>query len=270
MFRFADTIALLGCSILVHGRCSHTISLVCPVAFRADQVRAAFIRCFASLFYTYRRFMAPATADGKKAGMKYQFNMDAFLKSVPHGDSEYMAMLRQTQSFNEFIHERERDSTLPPDSSSHSSSAASNGYHKPSSSTIATSDDPAIKLFDEVILSKRNRGRTNIFKKSHQTDFLSDKSDHIWHTATATPPQASRFPTITTSNLAGSGANGGTYSNGDLATSSSTTARTPAKLDTTLMKEPRSLQGTPRTQARTNRKPVPSMLGLSAQSVTNS
>lgn len=37
----------------------------------------------------------------------------------------------------------------------------------------------------------------------------------------------------------------------------------PAKLDPTLMKEPRATQGTPRaTQARTKRKPVNSMLGL--------
>ena len=37
----------------------------------------------------------------------------------------------------------------------------------------------------------------------------------------------------------------------------------PAKLDPTLMKEPRATQGAPRvSQARTKRKPVNSMLGL--------
>lgn len=205
-----------GCGVIMHGRCTAAVCLVCPIAFRADQVRAAFVRCFASLFYTYRRYMLPATGDSKKAGMKYHFNMDQFLKSVPHGDSEYMHMLRQTQSFNEFIHERES----------------------------IGADDPRIKLFDEIILSKRNRGHKSLFSKSN-TNFLSDKSDHIWHTAAATPP-ASRFP-------------------GDIRSVSS---RTPAKLDITLMKEPRAISGVPRVgQARTQRKPVPSMLGLTAQSV---
>ena len=62
--------------------------------------------------------------------------------------------------FNEFIYERE---TKPP-------------------------SDPSIMLFDQVILSKRNRGRTSIFGKS-KTDFLSDTSDHLWRSASATPPK---------------------------------------------------------------------------------
>ncbi|KAK4496397.1 hypothetical protein PRZ48_012377 [Zasmidium cellare] len=203
-----------GCGISVHGRCSPAVCHVCPVAFRPDQVRAAFVRCFASLFYTYRRFMHPASGERKKQGLIYHFNMDNFLRSVPHGDSEYMNMLRQTQAFNEFISERE--------------------------STRA--EDPSIKLFDEIILSKRNRGRTSLFSKS-DTSFLSDTSDHLWRSAAATPP-SSRFP-------------------GDVRVQS---GRTPAKLDPTLMKEPRSIQGAPRLQqARTKRKPVASMLGLSSQ-----
>lgn len=188
---------------------------MCPVAFRADQVRAAFVRCFASLFYTYRRYLNPASGDRRKAGLVYHFNMDQFLKSVPHGDSEYMHMLRETQMFNEFIHERE--------------------------STRA--EDPSIKLFDEIILSKRNRGRTSIFSKSN-TSFLSDTSDHIWRSASATPPNT-RFP-------------------GDSRTVS---GRTPAKLDPAFMKEPRAIQGAPRLQpaVKTKRKPVASML-MNAQS----
>lgn len=202
-----------GCGIIVHGRCASMVCIVCPVAFRADQVRAAFVRCFASLFYTYRRYMHPASGERRKQGLIYHFNMDQFLKSVPHGDSDYMNMLRQTQSFNEFIHERE--------------------------STRA--EDPSIKLFDEIILSKRNRGHRSLFSKSN-TDFLSDTSDHLWRSASASPPTG-RFP-------------------GDIRT---VTGRTPSKLDPTLMKEPRSIQGAPRlSQARTKRKPVSSMLGLSS------
>jgi hypothetical protein len=147
--------------------------------------------------------------------MLYHFNMDQFLKSCPAADHEYMAMLRETQMFNEFIHERE--------------------------STRA--EDPSIKLFDEIIASKRNRSRTGFFSKS-TTSFLTDTSDHLWRSASATLP-ASRSP-------------------GDVKTSS---GRVPAKLDPALMKEPRVVQGVPRLQAaRTKRKPVASMLGLSSQS----
>ena len=194
----------------MHYQCLDGVCLVCPVAFRADQVRAAFVRCFASLFYTYRRFLHPASGDRRKAGMVYHFNMDQFLKSVPHGDSDYMHMLRETQMFNEFIHERE--------------------------STRA--EDPSIKLFDEIILSKRNRGRTSLFSKSN-TSFLTATSDHLWRSASATPPNT-RFP-------------------GDSRTVS---GRTPAKLDPALMKEPRAIQGAPRLQpaTKTKRKPVASML----------
>ncbi len=67
-------------------------------------------------------------------------------------------------AFNEFIHERET---------------------KPSS-------DPSILLFDQMILSKRNRGRASMFSKS-KTDFLSDTYDHLWRTAAATPPKG-RIP----------------------------------------------------------------------------
>ncbi|KAK3714232.1 hypothetical protein LTR37_008034 [Vermiconidia calcicola] len=212
----ADSFRCSGCGITVHARCIGTVCVVCPVAFRADQVRAAFVRCFASLFYTYRRFLHPASGERRKAGMVYHFNMDQFLKSVPHGDSEYMQMLRQTQGFNEFIHERE--------------------------STRA--EDPSIKLFDEIILSKRNRGRTSFFSKSN-TSFLTDTSDHLWRSASATLPN-SRVP-------------------GD---AKAATGRIPAKLDPALMKEPRSIQGAPRLQqARPKRKAVASMLGLSSQSV---
>lgn len=67
-------------------------------------------------------------------------------------------------AFNEFIHERESK----------------------------RSDDPTVKLFDEVILAKKNRGKSSFFYKS-KVDFLSDTTDHLWRTASANPPN-SRFP----------------------------------------------------------------------------
>jgi len=47
--------------------------------------------------YTYRRYLIPATGDRKKAGMIYQFKMEEFMKSMPHENVQYMAMMQQTQ-----------------------------------------------------------------------------------------------------------------------------------------------------------------------------
>jgi len=90
--------------------------------------------------------------------------MESFLRSIPHENGEYLETLRQTQAFNEFIYERESQ----------------------------PADEPSIKLFDEIILSKKNRGRTGLFSKS-STNFLVNTSDHLWRTASAAPPNA-RFP----------------------------------------------------------------------------
>lgn len=86
-----------GCTSYAHGRCVDTICIVCPSAFRPDQVRASFVRCFASLLYTYRRYMAPASGDQKKSGLIYHFKMDEFVKSLPHEHVQYIQMLQQTQ-----------------------------------------------------------------------------------------------------------------------------------------------------------------------------
>ncbi|WEW55526.1 hypothetical protein PRK78_000957 [Emydomyces testavorans] len=206
-----------GCRMVVHGRCALHICLVCPVAFHPDQIRAAFVRCFASLLYTYKKFMRPATGDKKKAGMTYSFQMDAFLKSLPHEHAEYMAVLQQTQGFNEFIAERER--------------------------IDLRSRNPKVVLFDEIILSKRNRGRSSIFSGRMTTDFLTDTSNHLWRSASATsfPPCGRREVSVS----------------GDW---KSVITRVPAKLDPNYMKEPRMIQGVPRipkTANNSKRKPVP-------------
>jgi hypothetical protein len=71
--------------------------IVCPTAFRPDQVRASFVRCFASLLYTYRRYMVPATGEQKKSGLIYHFKMDDFMQSMPHENEQYMRVMQQTQ-----------------------------------------------------------------------------------------------------------------------------------------------------------------------------
>ncbi|KAF2759442.1 DENN-domain-containing protein [Pseudovirgaria hyperparasitica] len=204
-----------ACGMVAHSRCAPQVSLVCPVAFHEDQVRAAFVRCFASLFYTYRKFMSPASSAQKKSGLMYSFNMNGFLRSMPHENSQYMSMLQQTQAFNEFIHERES----------------------------MRSDNPSVRLFDEVILSKRNRGKASFFGRSN-IDFLSDKSNHLWRSAAASPPNG-RVP--------------GDYRE--------VISRIPDQLDKRFMKEPRVIQGVPRVaQVKAKRKPIPSMLGIAGTS----
>lgn len=101
-------------------------------------------------------------------------------------------------------------------------------------------------LFDEIVLSKRNRGRTSIFSGRSTTDFLSDTSNHLWRTANATffaPNSRSQ------QNLSAD------Y--GRLPT------RAPAHLDTSLMTEPRMIHGAPRVSKTANtarRKPLPKMM----------
>ncbi|PYH89721.1 dDENN domain protein [Aspergillus ellipticus CBS 707.79] len=209
-----------ACKTVVHNRCALQICLVCPAAFHPEQIRAAFVRCFASLFYTYKKFLQPATGDKKKAGLTYNFNVEAFMKSLPGEHAEYIAVLQQTQGFNEFISERER---MNP-----------------------KSRDPRMALFDEIILSKRNRGRSSIFSSRSMTDFLSDTSNHLWRTASAT-------------SFAG-GSRSQQSISGDY---TRVISRAPAKLDTSLMKEPRMIHGAPRVSKAANtarRKPLPKLM----------
>lgn len=144
-------------------------------------------------------------------------------------------------AFNEFIHERER---------------------KPAS-------EPSIRLFDEILVAKKARGRPtlssglsrlSVIRASHGasilgpgrngnrtsqtnkvTSYLTDKTDHIWRTASVPVPN-SKFP--------------GDYR--------AVVSRMPTKLDPSLMREPRSIQGVPRPEQRKRglvRKQVPSMVG---------
>jgi hypothetical protein len=86
-----------GCGALAHGRCLGHVSLVCPEAFHADRVRSAFVRCLASLLYTYRKHLGRPTKQQKSSGRAYAFDMDGFIKSLPYDQQEYALMMRDTQ-----------------------------------------------------------------------------------------------------------------------------------------------------------------------------
>ncbi|KAI1327585.1 dDENN domain-containing protein [Xylariaceae sp. FL0255] len=229
-----------SCGAISHGRCLGCVSLVCPVAFDADKVRAAFVRCHASLIYTYRKHLGRPSKVQKTNGQLYTFDMNGFIKSLPYDQQEYATMLKDTQAFNEFIHSRE---TQPQ-------------------------TNAEIRLFDEIILAKKARGnrgltaglsRLSTIRASHGvstsmpsksaklSSYLTDSTDHLWRTACVPMPSA-KFP--------------GDYR--------AVTTRIPAKLDPSLMKEPRAIQGVPRPEQRKKgfvRKQVPSMMGLPIISV---
>jgi len=159
--------------------------------------------------------MLPATPAQKSTGQVSQFNMEVFLGSVPREHAAYLTLLKETQAFNEFLSERE----------------------------YKAANDPAIRLFDEIIMAKRNRGRTSFFSKQ-TTSFLADTGDHIWRTAAA-PSSSSRTP------------------------SAQVLGRTPAKLDRSLMRQPRALQGAPQlNKANPKRKQIASMMGFGIRSKT--
>ncbi|KAF9877783.1 DENN domain-containing protein [Colletotrichum karsti] len=226
------------CGAYAHSRCLGHASIVCSEAFHPDRVRAAFVRCLASLLYTYRKHLGRPNKDQKSNGQLYAFDMAGFVKSLPYDQQPYATMLRDTQAFNEFIHERE----------THSANHA------------------AIRLFDEVIMAKKARGRPTLtsglsrlstLRMSHGASsnasgfaapsklkipaYLGDTSDHMWRTASVPVPNA-KFP--------------GEYR--------TVVTRIPTKLDPALMREPRAIQGVPRPEQRRGgllRKQVPSMVG---------
>ncbi|KAI0539348.1 dDENN domain-containing protein [Xylaria digitata] len=224
-----------GCGTISHGRCLGCVSLVCPAAFNTDKIRAAFARCQASLLYTYRKHLGRPSKEQKSNGQLYAFDMNGFIRSLPYDQQEYAGMMKETQAFNEFVHSRE---TQPP-------------------------SNPAIRLFDEIILAKKARGkpgltsglsRLSTIRASHGVSsglpskpnklvsYLTDTSDHLWRTASVPMPNA-KFP--------------GEYR--------AVITRIPARLDPALMKEPRAIQGVPRPEQRKKgvlRKQVPSMMGI--------
>jgi hypothetical protein len=86
-----------GCGCLSHSRCLVSASLVCPEAFHAERVRAAFVRCLASLLYTYRKHLGRPSKNQKANGQLYAFDMDGFIRGLPYDQQEYVTMMRDTQ-----------------------------------------------------------------------------------------------------------------------------------------------------------------------------
>ena len=127
---------ILDCRLTVHHRCLDAVTLPClsAVNFSTDRIQAAFLRCFAALLFSYRKYLEPVqrkSSDGKL----FNFNLSAFIRTSPRDTAPYLEMLSETQAFNEFIMER----------------------------CVKSPDDPEIALFDQILIAKRNRGRHGLF-----------------------------------------------------------------------------------------------------------
>ncbi|KKF93493.1 DENN domain-containing protein [Ceratocystis platani] len=96
----------------VEGHCfnwiAHDRSMTCSICEEKSEgdgifkcsgyrIRAAFVRCFASLLYTYRKYMGRPSKDQRNHGQLYAFDLDGFIKSLPFEQQEYVVMLRGTQ-----------------------------------------------------------------------------------------------------------------------------------------------------------------------------
>lgn len=159
-----------GCHVVSHGACATQISVVCQAAFYPDQIRVAFARFFTSLFYSYRKFVAPVDAGQRKLGMACKIKVDAWTRSLPSEHATYLELLRQTQAFNEFVSEREQ---------------------------VSASSSDSVMLFDALIMAKRRRsgrmrsgigmfGRNPFATKSPSgtsLDFMADTTSHAWRLA---------------------------------------------------------------------------------------
>ncbi|ETN43311.1 uncharacterized protein HMPREF1541_02470 [Cyphellophora europaea CBS 101466] len=135
-----------GCGFVVHGACAGQISVVCPAAFYPDQVRAAFVRCFAALVYTYRRHLLPV-APGKSAGTTgrrkgtepdpslYEFDLKGFVKGLERDHGAFVEGWSQTMAWVEWVGERERNPK-----------------------SLSDEERARVQLFDAIILAKARRG----------------------------------------------------------------------------------------------------------------
>jgi hypothetical protein len=137
-----SVVDLIDCRLNVHHRCLDAVTLPClsPANFSPDRIRAAFLRCFASMLYNYRKYMEPIAPNDRRphdVGKHSNFKASAFTRAAPRDSVHFLDCLLDTQAFNEFILER---CSKPP-------------------------DDPEIILFDQIITAKRNRGRHGLFQK---------------------------------------------------------------------------------------------------------
>lgn len=217
----------IDCAVQSHARCIAQICLPCQAAFCPDQVRAAFARFYASLFYNYRRFVTPADAIQTRLGLLHKFEVDAWIRSLPPDHAEYMEMLKDTQSFDEFINERE---------------------------TTKLSLGDSVTLFDAIMAAKKARtkgvrssiaaslsGRNPFAGRSHAgvpAEYLSDTSTHMWRVV-STPHSSEKVDL-------GSAAKGREYRK--------IVSRTPGKLEDELLSPPPPV-------VKLKKAPIPSVNG---------
>ncbi|CAM9758208.1 unnamed protein product [Chrysoparadoxa australica] len=129
--------------------------------FNAHEVRAACLRFFVSIFRNYQNYTL--AANNPEDHTESLFDRELFLKEsshLPESCHAFMAAFLGSQMFERFMEERS-----------------------------ARPNQPEIRFFEESILAKLNRSKTNPIK--HETPFLSDTMES--HSQTFSPPPPSNW-----------------------------------------------------------------------------
>lgn len=133
-----------ACQLTVQERYVNYICLPClPTVMDSNKIRASFIRCSASLLYNYRKYLGVTNGDERT------FDKKGYEDECLATDNYFMHQVLNTQAFCCFIDDR----------------------------SARDANDPEIRLFEDIILAKRNRGKAALFGKSNQTTFLSSQAD---------------------------------------------------------------------------------------------
>lgn len=152
-----------ACQLTISEKHIDCISIPClPMVFDSNKVRASFIRCTSSLLYNYRKYFR--NLEGNTGAMS--FDRAEYERDCMSSNNLFMRQVLETQAFATFIDDR---STKDP-------------------------SDPDIRLFDDILLAKRNRGRSGIFGKSIRPTFLLSQADAPRKTFTALRPNDQGLP----------------------------------------------------------------------------
>ena len=250
-----------ACKLTVHNRCASQVCLVCDAAFHPDQIRAAFVRCFASLFYTYKKFLVPTSSDQKKKGLYYKFNMEAFLKSLPHEHAEYIGVLQQTQG-------RSKMPIIPPYVGQNTDIRYQGSWNSSASGKELAPRPRTPRWHSSTRLSSRSvtvagHPSSRVVRRPISCRTPPIICGELQVPLSSPPPAAARTicRVITAALL--SEVSSLHYLSCTPGILAAHIFIAPAKLDTSLMKEPRMIHGAPRVSKAANnarRKPLPKLM----------
>lgn len=160
-----------ACSLTIAEKHIDRIAQPClPVAFDSDKVRASFVRCISTLLQNYRKYLTPVLASQASATKDstafFKYDRAAHMHELTTtGNNAFMLALLDTQLWAAFIDER----------------------------VMRSASDPAVLLFDHILLAKRNRGRSGLFTRSDPW-FLREPAQGPDHVVRIIEPNNAPWP----------------------------------------------------------------------------